>query len=908
MTNRYPLIVDTSDSNKIKELPDGDNLQLSGNSIVGAVNITASGALTIGSVVAATSITIGGTAISSVATSGSYTDLTNTPTAVSTFTNDSNYVTTGSNVSVFANNAGYLTTVAYADLTSTPTTLAGYGITVATDSIIAAANSAIQPADNVSTLTNDSGYITLTQVQSGDISIDVTNSGDLIGSVFSQDSTLMVDAILSSFNLDGTIRGHVTPAQSEFWDLGTTDNLFRHAYLSGTVNANTAGVHTGDTIGSVFGDDSTLLVDGNNNKIVGPVDTASLTVSSTNVAIGNSAGLTTQGANAVAVGNNAGSATQGSESVAIGVYAGRTTQGAGATALGSFAGANSQGTGAVGIGYNAGYTGQGIYATSIGPFAGRSGQAARAVSIGISAGYYDQATYAVAIGGYSGYKGQGSQATAVGYNAGHYGQSQNAVAIGYKAGAGISIFKTYVSGGVGSTTLVVNNTSGIVAGMELINSIGYKSGQTVVSVDSGTSLTISAVADGTPSFSGIQFSSGGQGLSSVAIGSQSGERNQGAHAIAIGMGAGNLNQAANSIVINATGAALNNIAEDVFIVKPVRGAVGTTMLMYDVTSGEVTHTASPVITGDITGSVFGDDSTVLVDGVNNKIVGDIETASLRTSETTIALGGNAGATNQGVGATAVGDRAGSTSQGAQAVAIGENAGYNNQSGSAVAVGNYAGNISQGDSATALGKTAGYDTQGDNAVAVGYGAGSFDQGDNATALGNSSGYTGQGADAIAIGDQAGYTNQAANSIVINATGNILNNTQADAFVVKPIRGGSGTTTLMYDASSGEITHTATPAQQTMIGSVQQISGPGAIDVTSYITEITTTGADAYTLADGVAGQIKIISMIVDGGDATITPTTLATGTTITMADVNDNITLLYGTNGWVNTANQGTIIA
>ena len=276
MTNRYPLIVDTSDSNKIKELPDGDNLQLSGNSIVGAVNITASGALTIGSVVAATSITIGGTAISSVATSGSYTDLTNTPTAVSTFTNDSNYVTTGSNVSVFANNAGYLTTVAYADLTSTPTTLAGYGITVGTDSIIAAANSAIQPADNVSTLTNDSGYITLTQVQSGDISIDVTNSGDLIGSVFSQDSTLMVDAILSSFNLDGTIRGHVTPAQSEFWDLGTTDNLFRHAYLSGTVNANTAGVHTGDTIGSVFGDDSTLLVDGVNNTIPGYISVATL--------------------------------------------------------------------------------------------------------------------------------------------------------------------------------------------------------------------------------------------------------------------------------------------------------------------------------------------------------------------------------------------------------------------------------------------------------------------------------------------------------------------------------------------------------------------------------------------------------------------------------------------------------
>ena len=95
---------------------------------------------------------------------------------------------------------------------------------------------------------------------------------------------------------------------------------------------------------------------------------------------------------------------------------------------------------------------------------------------------------------------------------------------------------------------------------------------------------------------------------------------------------------------------------------------------------------------------------------------------------------------------------------------------------------------------------------------------------------------------------------------------------------------------------------------VVTTVQQLSGPGAIDVTSLTTEITTTGADAYTLADGVIGQIKIIVMTVDGGDATITPTTFATGTTITMADVNDNITLLYTTNGWTNTANQGSIIA
>lgn len=92
---------------------------------------------------------------------------------------------------------------------------------------------------------------------------------------------------------------------------------------------------------------------------------------------------------------------------------------------------------------------------------------------------------------------------------------------------------------------------------------------------------------------------------------------------------------------------------------------------------------------------------------------------------------------------------------------------------------------------------------------------------------------------------------------------------------------------------------------IVGSVQTISGPGAINITSLHTAITTTGADAYTLANGVVGQIKIISMAVDGGDATITPTTFANGTTITFEDVNDCITLLYTANGWLSIANQGS---
>ena len=45
MANRYPLVIDTLDANKIKELQTGDNLNLADNNIVGVQNITALGTI-----------------------------------------------------------------------------------------------------------------------------------------------------------------------------------------------------------------------------------------------------------------------------------------------------------------------------------------------------------------------------------------------------------------------------------------------------------------------------------------------------------------------------------------------------------------------------------------------------------------------------------------------------------------------------------------------------------------------------------------------------------------------------------------------------------------------------------------------------------------------------------------------
>ena len=66
MADRIPLIVDTDDGNKLKELPIGDNLNLTGSGIVGAGNI------------AATSLTIAGVLYNPF--SGQYADLIGTPT------------------------------------------------------------------------------------------------------------------------------------------------------------------------------------------------------------------------------------------------------------------------------------------------------------------------------------------------------------------------------------------------------------------------------------------------------------------------------------------------------------------------------------------------------------------------------------------------------------------------------------------------------------------------------------------------------------------------------------------------------------------------------------------------------------------------------------------------------------
>jgi hypothetical protein len=162
-----------------------------------------------------------------------------------------------------------------------------------------------------------------------DASIDLTNyngtinADGLIGSVFANDSTILINAVDGSVNLDGTVKGDIIPDTNIAYDLGSSSFRFRDLYLSGSsinlgaaiitatgsavnlpagstiggellnaslltelsaniiaddstvivntttkvVTADTVGFHTGDVKGSLFGDDSSTMIDANDHTI-----------------------------------------------------------------------------------------------------------------------------------------------------------------------------------------------------------------------------------------------------------------------------------------------------------------------------------------------------------------------------------------------------------------------------------------------------------------------------------------------------------------------------------------------------------------------------------------------------------------------------------------------------------------
>jgi hypothetical protein len=230
----------------------------------------------------------------------------------------------------------------------------------------------------------------------------------------------------------------------------------------------------------------------------------------------------------------------------------------------------------------------------------------------------------------------------------------------------------------------------------------------------------------------------------------------------------------------------------------IRGSVfadDSTMLV-DATNG--------VLRGNFIGSVFADDSTQIIDGNSFTVYGNIEATTLRTADLEIALGDNAGL-NQAFRAVAIGELAGSVDQGTRTVAIGNQAGQYRQSGRGVAIGCSSGFFEQGDSAVAIGDNAGQSSQGDYAIAVGY--------------------------------YAGHNNQSANSIILNASGAILNGAAA-GFYVNPVRSTtSSARPVVYDTTTKELFYTSTLEFINSTISTSDSSGLTVDVQTTFNTDVT-----------------------------------------------------------------------
>lgn len=218
-----------------------------------------------------------------------------------------------------------------------------------------------------------------------------------------------------------------------------------------------------------------------------------------------------------------------------------------------------------------------------------------------------------------------------------------------------------------------------------------------------------------------------------------------------------------TIAVSGQSSIVAEIREDTLTIVP-----GTNISITTV-PGTDTMTISSTTSFDLKGSVFGDDSSILVDAVGNYIYGNVIATTLRTSEARISLGDGAGSATAGV---------------------------------AIAIGQAAGSINQSPTGIGIGFTAGGTNQGTAAVGIGTQAGETDQGNYAVAIGSEAGQFQQGLYAVAIGRKAGETTQPAGSIVINASGGALNGSAA-GFYVDPIRSTANGRPLMYDTSTKEL---------------------------------------------------------------------------------------------------------
>jgi hypothetical protein len=85
-----------------------------------------------------------------------------------------------------------------------------------------------------------------------------------------------------------------------------------------------------------------------------------------------------------------------------------------------------------------------------------------------------------------------------------------------------------------------------------------------------------------------------------------------------------------------------------------------------------------------------------------------------------------------------------------------------------------------------------------------------------------------------------------------------------------------------------------------GSIDLVSGSGAlgaVNLSTVVTDIQSTGAATGTLSNGSQGKRKVIVMTVHGGDYVLTPANANGFATVTFSAVNKSVELVFINGKW-----------
>lgn len=143
--------------------------------------------------------------------------------------------------------------------------------------------------------------------------------------------------------------------------------------------------------------------------------------------------------------------------------------------------------------------------------------------------------------------------------------------------------------------------------------------------------------------------------------------------------------------------------------------------------------------------------------------------------------------------------------------------------------------------------------------------------------------------VSIASTLGVTGITTLVALLNADGGIAVDT--DKFTVSAIGNTVIDGTLVVDKTT---THTGIVIDDVL----DYNAGAGAMGIAKPVIALTTGGAEALSIPDGVEGQRLTIKMVSDGGDGTLTPDNFGDGATLTFDNTDAADLIFLGSNWWL----------